>query len=76
MMMIFWLLGIAIAVMVVWYLWRSKWKPSQWSEDPDEILKRRYARGEIDDATYERMRTELHSGDRPDDEHDVRPASS
>lgn len=76
MMMIFWLLGVAIVVMVVWYVWRPTWKPFQRSEDPDEILKRRYARGEIDDATYERMRTELHAGTRPDEKHDAHPASS
>jgi len=29
------------------------------SESPEQLLKRRYAKGEIDHAIYQRMRTEL-----------------
>ncbi len=29
------------------------------SESPEQVLKRRYAKGEIDHATYQRMLTEL-----------------
>lgn len=37
-----------------WYYWRSSYE-----EDPLEILKRRYARGEITKEEYERMREDL-----------------
>jgi len=50
---LFWILLIAGVVIVIRWLLRSK------AESPLEILQRRYARGEIDQETYARMRREL-----------------
>jgi putative membrane protein len=61
MMLAFWAALILGAVLVVrWAIGR----PSQATgrprpEDPLEILRRRYANGEIDQATYQRMKGEL-----------------
>lgn len=50
---LFWILLIAGAVVVIGWLLRGK------TDSPLEILQRRYARGEIDQETYTRMRREL-----------------
>ena len=55
----FWVILIALLVLVV--LLAVRW-PGREREDPLDILKRRYARGEIDRDTFERMRADL-SGD-------------
>ena len=63
---LFWL---GLAAIVVWALvrWLSSASRSMMSRGPNEpahlsamdILKARYARGEIDEATFERMRAQL-----------------
>ena len=63
-MWIFWILLIVIVVMVVKALGGSGSENSGRSpneESPMEILKKRYARGEIDDDEFERRRKELES---------------
>ncbi len=55
---LFWILLIAGVVVVIGWLLRGK------ADTPLEILRRRYARGEIDRETYTRMRRELHGDDR------------
>ncbi len=58
---LWWLIGIALVVVLVRVLWdRRGWlgRPSN-RESPEQILKRRYAAGEIDHDTYERMRHDL-----------------
>ena len=61
-MALWWLIGIALVVVLV----RALLVPRGWlggprgnGESPEQILKRRYAAGEIDRDTYERMRHDL-----------------
>ncbi len=58
-MAILWLLvGVATVLMLGWLLapgLRGEGEPA------DEIVKRRYARGEIDRETFERLLTDLHA---------------
>jgi uncharacterized membrane protein len=58
-MVIFWMMfGMTIVLMLGWIL-----TPTWWREDTAErIVKRRYARGEIDRETYERMLDDLAHG--------------
>jgi putative membrane protein len=49
-----------IVILLVWIVVRSASGPSWRSEDtPEQILKRRYARGEIEREEYERRLTDL-----------------
>ena len=56
-MWIFWILLIAVIVFI--FMNVSKGNSSSASESPLEILKKRYARGEIDEEEYERRRKVL-----------------
>jgi len=58
---LWWLIAIALVVLLVRALWPGRgWLgPRDERESPEKILKRRYAAGEIDRETYERMRREL-----------------
>ena len=61
---LFWALVIAALVLAVRWLLRADQRgrqepPAPHSEDPLEILRRRYAAGEIDDEEYERRRKKL-----------------
>lgn len=57
---IWWIVGAAFIALVVWALLRSsRGLMNGSSESPEQVLKRRYAKGEIDHATYQRMLTEL-----------------
>lgn len=60
-MALWWLLGIALVVLVVWALVRGLpfGQGGGAGESPEQILKRRYAKGEIDRETYERMLGDL-----------------
>jgi putative membrane protein len=50
-----------LLVVAVWALVRTVYADtSKNAESADEILKRRYARGEIDRDTFERMLADLH----------------
>lgn len=54
---IFWIILIAIGAGLLLII--NKRKSMSGSETPLDILKRRYARGEIDRTQYERMKKEL-----------------
>jgi putative membrane protein len=57
---IWWILGAAVLAVVVLALLRSsRGRKNGSSESPKQVLERRYAKGEIDQATYQRMLTEL-----------------
>lgn len=56
-MWIIWVILIAVVIGLVAVV--SRQNRSSDSPSPREILDRRYARGEIDHATYERMKKEL-----------------
>jgi putative membrane protein len=62
--MLFWgLLGLALLVLAVvatiWLAKRVSPTPSGSSEGPEEVLRRRYAAGEIDRDEFLRMQSEL-----------------
>lgn len=60
--LLFWILVIAGVVLVVrWLTERSR--PSHPPESALEILEKRYARGEIDRETFERMRRDIAGGE-------------
>ena len=59
---LFWVLVIAGAVLIVkWVMERNKDGLSS-NESPLDILKKRYARGEIDRETFERMKKDIEGG--------------
>ncbi|VAV97665.1 hypothetical protein MNBD_ALPHA02-1749 [hydrothermal vent metagenome] len=61
--MLFWILIIAGVVLFVrWIIGSTQGNSQNVSQDsPLAILKRRYANGEVDQETYERMKKELES---------------
>ena len=61
MMAIWWLLGLVVLGMVIWAVIRAAGSPGngRGEESPETILKRRYARGEVDREDYERRLTDL-----------------
>ncbi len=58
-MAIWWILGAALIAAIAWALARSALGPGSASDSPEAILKRRYAKDEIDQQTYDRMLGEL-----------------
>ncbi|MHB8624096.1 MAG: SHOCT domain-containing protein [Sulfuricaulis sp.] len=58
----FWVLVIAGAVFIVRWLMERPTQESPAEESPGDILKRRYAQGEIDREAFERMKQDI--GDR------------
>ena len=55
-----WILGIAVLILLVWVITRAaSGSPSRTDEGPEQILKRRYARDEIDREDYERRLSDL-----------------
>jgi putative membrane protein len=58
-MTVWWILIPALIAALAWALIKGARGPSASSESPEEILRRRYARGELDDETFRRMRDEL-----------------
>ena len=59
-MFLFWILIIAAVVLGVrWFIDQGKLKGSSVEETPLDILKKRYASGEIDKEEFETMRREL-----------------
>lgn len=61
MMAVWWLFGLAALVLLVWVVVHAV-GPSglgRGEESPESILKRRYARGEVDREEYERRLNDL-----------------
>ncbi len=58
-MAIWWILGLALVAIVAWALLSSARSRGGARESPEEVLKRRYAEGEIDRDTYQRMLADL-----------------
>ena len=57
-----WLFWLVLIVIVVWLIVRStsgRLSTGEAQESPEEILKRRYARGEIDKDEYDRRLNDL-----------------
>lgn len=62
-MIFFWLLVLGLIGTLIWFLIRKgSQSPSNLSHESSlEILKKRYARGEIDEEQYHRMKKEINS---------------
>lgn len=58
-MSIWWILGLAVIALAIWAVLQSVRPRDGAGESPEEVLKQRYARGEIDRDTYQRMLTDL-----------------
>lgn len=59
-MALWWGLGIAVLVLCVWLIARAAGGSSVGSDDtPEQILKRRHARGEMDRDEYQRRLEDL-----------------
>ncbi len=58
---VWWIVGLAVLAALVWSVVRAGESPgsSHAEEPPETILKRRYARGDIDREEYERRLTDL-----------------
>lgn len=57
--LLFWILIIAGAVFIVRWLMERNRKVSSPAESALDVLKKRYARGEIDQDTFERMKRNI-----------------
>jgi len=58
-MAIWWVLGAALIVALLWAFVRGTRGRTGDDDTPEKILERRYARGEIDHDTFERMSADL-----------------
>jgi len=59
-MLLWWLVGIGLVALFIWWLFPAARRGSGSSgESPEAILKRRYARGEIDREEYKRRLEDL-----------------
>jgi putative membrane protein len=60
-MWLWWIVGLGLLVLLVWAVARAAGSPSppRGEDSPETILKRRYARGEVDREEYERRLTDL-----------------
>ena len=56
---IWWILIVGAVVAVIWFVTSSFRRGAGSEESPEQALKRRYAKGEIDRETYERMLGDL-----------------
>ena len=61
--MIVWVVLLAIIVWAIWtWVARSARPGLSSGDDAERILRERFARGEIDEATYQRMLAQLRAG--------------
>ena len=58
-MTLYWTLGIALLVGVLWLFFNPAWRTTERAEPPETTLKRRYASGEIGSEEYERKLADL-----------------
>jgi len=59
-MMIWWILLVVVAIAMIWFVFnRSGGERGGNGQSPEQTLKRRFARGEIDRETYDQMLTDL-----------------
>jgi putative membrane protein len=60
-MWLWWIIGVGVLVLLVWVIARAAGStaPPSGDDSPDTILKRRYARGELDREEYERRLSDL-----------------
>lgn len=58
-MWLWWILILIVIGVGVWYALSAAGKGGTKEESPEAVLKRRYANGEIDRETYERMLSDL-----------------
>lgn len=59
-MAFWWIGGLAVFLLFIWLVTRAAAGPPTRSEEsPEQILKRRYARGDIDREEYDRRLTDL-----------------
>ena len=59
-MALWWVFGLAFFVLIVWVVARAAGGPRGRRDDtPEQILKRRYARGEIEREEYQRRLNDL-----------------
>ncbi len=55
-----WILLVAVAVALIYYIFvQNKKNPDSTKEDPMEILKKRYAKGEISKEEFDRRKKEI-----------------
>ena len=55
-----WVLGLAVLMLLVWMIARAAGGfPGRAEDTPEQILKRRYARSEIDREEYDRRLTDI-----------------
>ena len=63
-MWLWWILPIVAIAVVIWFMANASRRSGNGAgshESPEQILKRRYAKGEIDRDTYERTLEDLHN---------------
>ncbi|HEY5616522.1 MAG TPA: SHOCT domain-containing protein [Vicinamibacterales bacterium] len=60
-MWLWWIVGLGVLVLLVWAIARAAASPAplQGGDSPEAILKRRYARGELDREEYDRRLSDL-----------------
>jgi len=58
-MLLWWILGLALVLAFVWFIVPASRRGGPPAETPEQILKRRYARGEMDRQEYERKLEDL-----------------
>lgn len=58
-MALWWVLGAVLIGAIVWMVLSPRRGAGAAREGPDEMLRRRYAEGEIDRETYQRMLADL-----------------
>lgn len=56
-----WILPAMVGV-VIWLALRNRSSPRGPSEDPEQVIKARYAKGEIDRETFQRMLGDIRGG--------------
>jgi putative membrane protein len=61
-MVLWWFGAPLLLALLVWALLRGRGGSERPTEPPEQILKRRYAKGEIDRETYQRILTDLKGG--------------